>query len=164
MKSDKGISFIKNIRNVIHKMHLYTRKGEALAKTIIFWVSKIFGLKGINDSSDSAVVGSGFLMFALAMIMEYAMSAIERKSYTKILPALLAVINSVITVVSASYFATAPIDLPFLDLISLTHISLAIITIDSLLLLFEDAEGLENKMPPIENSNNYGEKEDKKVQ
>lgn len=155
---------IKKIRLVIHKMHLYTRKGEGIAKTIIFWVSKSFGLQGINNSSYDTVVGRGFLMFALAMIMEYIFPAMERKSYTKILPVILAVINSVITVVSASYFVATPINLPFIDLMDLTHISLIIITIDSLLLFIEDAEGLENKVPPVENPDKHGEKEAKEVQ
>lgn len=145
------IEKIKKIRLVIHKMHLYTRKGEGIAKTMIFWVSWIFGLKGINDSSDSTAIGSGFLMFALAMIMEYAISAMERKSFTKILPSTLAIINGVITVISASYFVTTPIELPFIDLMGLTQISLIIISIDSILLFIEDAEGLENKAPPVEN-------------
>lgn len=158
------IEKIKKIRLVIHKMHLYTRKGEGIAKTMIFWVSWIFGLKGINDSSDSTAIGSGFLMFALAMIMEYAISAMERKSFTKILPSTLAIINGVITVISASYFVTTPIELPFIDLMGLTQISLIIISIDSILLFIEDAEGLENKAPPVENPDEPGEKEDKKVQ
>lgn len=152
---------IKKMRLVIHKMHLYTRKGEALVKTIIFWVSMIFGLRSITDNSDPTVVGSGFLMFALTMIVEYTFSAIERKSYTKLLPMALALINSYITIISASYFTTTPINPDFLSLIELTYISLATITIDSIIFLVEDTDGLEKEEFLAENSDKIEEKEDK---
>lgn len=163
MQKDNGWETIKKMRLVIHKMHLYDRKGEALVKTIIFWVSMIFGLRGVTDSSDAAVIGSGFLMFALAMIVEYAFSAIERKAYTKILPMTLAIINSYITIISASYFTTTPINSYYVSLMDLTHISLAIITIDSIILLVEDADGLENEEPLIENPDKFEEREDKEI-
>ncbi|MBD5396455.1 MAG: hypothetical protein HDR71_19815 [Lachnospiraceae bacterium] len=164
MKKHKKINWrnlIKKIRLFIHNIHLYNRKGEALAKTIIFWISMIFGLQGITDSSDTAVKGSGFLMFALAMIIEYAFSAIERKSYTKILPMALAFINSYITIISASYFTKTPYNPYCVTLMDLTLISLAIITIDSIMLLVEDADGLENKEPLEENPDKFEEKEDR---
>lgn len=145
-KSKERLLFgIKRIRKIIHRMHLYSRKGEAFVKTIIFWVSVIFGLNGIADSSDTAVVGSGFLMFALTIIVEYVFSAIERKSYTKILPVILSIINSYITVISASNFTALPIEPRFFTLMDLTRITMAIITVDSILLLVEDADGLDNE-------------------
>ena len=161
LKKIKWRNIIKKTRLFIHNIHLYNRKGEALVKTIIFWVSMIFGLQGITDSSDTAVEGSAFLMFALAMIIEYAFSAIERKSYTKILPLVLAFINSYITIISASHFTKTPINPYYVTLMDLTHISLAIITIDSIILLVEDADGLENKEPLVKNSEKIEEKEDK---
>lgn len=161
LKKIKWRNVIKKTRLFIHNIHLYNRKGEAFVKTIIFWVSMNFGLQGITESSDTAVEGSAFLMFALAMIIEYVFSAIERRSYTKILPMILAFINSYITIISASRFTTTPINPYCVTLMDLTYISLAIITIDSIILLVEDADGLENKGPLVENPEKLEEKEDK---
>ena len=83
-------------------------------------------------------------MYSLAMIVEYVFSAIERKSYTKVLPVILSITNSYIVVVSASNFTEVPIEPRCLSLMDLTYLSLAVITIDSILLLVEDADGLDN--------------------
>lgn len=128
----KKTNFWMSLSESAIPFHLYTRKGEAIAKTIIFWVSMIFGLHTISNDANPEIIGGGFLMFSLAMIMEYVFMAIDRRFFINLLPGILVLLNSYIVVISASYFTTAPMKSHFPWLIRAVYGSLIIITLDTI--------------------------------
>lgn len=123
-----------NLSKRIYPLHLYTKKGEAFAKTVIFWVSMMFGLHTIASDAKPEIIGGGFLMYSLAMIMEFVFSAMDRKFFSNVLPILLVALNSYIVVVSATYFTTAPLKTHFSYLMDAVYASLIIITLDTIVL------------------------------
>ena len=128
----KKSGFWRALSAAIDPFHLYKRKGEAVAKTIIFWVSMIFGLHTISSDANPEIIGGGFLMFSLAMIMEFVFFAIDRKFFNNLLPGILVLANSYIVVISASYFTTAPMIDHFPWLMRAVYGSLFIITVDTM--------------------------------
>ena len=120
------------VSEFVDPFHLYTRRGEAVAKTIIFWSSMVFGVRTLSNNADSdVVIGSGFLMFSLAMIMEFVFMAIDREFFSNLLPGVLVAANSYVVVVSASYFTTAPMADHFVWLMHAVLWSLYIISADT---------------------------------
>lgn len=128
----KKSNFWKSLPESAVPFHLYTRKGEAFTKTIIFWVSMIFGLHTISNDANPEIIGGGFLMFSLAMIMEYVFMAMDRRFLINLLPGILVLLNSYVVVISASYFTTAPMKSQFPWLMRAVYGSLIIITLDTI--------------------------------
>ena len=117
-----------------HKIHLYPTRAEAVFKAMLITVSWIGGVRlSVPPELLSREIGISYYLFALALIMEYAISLFTQKGIvSKILPFLLCAANAL------TFFWTTGIlvDRPF---VSIEYRHFQITVIFSLFLIWFDA-------------------------
>lgn len=118
----------------LYDMHLYPTKGEAMFKTLVIAISWVGGIH-VHET----VGADALYLYSIAIIMEYAVQLTRNDTVfrQKILPGTLVIINSITAIIATGeLLGKAPTDV-FRDwLIATTLISLAIIAIDTIIMIF----------------------------
>jgi len=77
---------MERIKKVLREVHLYTNKIEMLIKIIIWGISWIGGILVLQSSTDKKSIGSAYLIFALSLLMEFAIKIKDKNDiFSKII-------------------------------------------------------------------------------
>lgn len=139
MKTTTDIHNLSKLWGIIHSMHLYSTKAEAIFKTVIITTSLI-GSIGIDFSTTQTQinkdVGTAFYLFSIALIMEFIIPLIKSNKFLpKIYPFCLFIANIFIYLVALAVLLERPLGVNSNCVIFFIVLSIALIWLDTLLML-----------------------------
>lgn len=158
-KTDKGKSRLEQIEILIDKMHLYSSKGESIARTIFYFMGWFACIKSAMDalSSNEMVVYTHFavtlILYSVPMIIDNVVYLSNTKGYSKkILQTIIVIISFLTCVFAFQILIMETIDECLKFIIEYgNYIILYMIAIDALTHLFLDGISDDVRYSPEKN-------------
>lgn len=63
---------MKKVEKVLQEVHLYKTRKDMIAKVLYWIVSWLGGIAVLLDATETSALGSGYFLYSLALIMEFA--------------------------------------------------------------------------------------------
>jgi len=146
----------KRLKKYFDSAHLYTTKAESFFKAIIITISWIGSLNiPIKDTDLSPEINVALYLFSLALIMEYVILVVIRKTFfSKIIPFIITIMSVFVFLVSTAILIGKPFNINWKILWVCTVIPQAIIWIDTIvIILAEPSTQIENNLKEVKIGN-----------